>query len=131
MKNLEKDQKAELELIKKEVETQYSQLNQRNEQIYKHTVPDDKKLPRTQLMPQLVIQPFEPKELSVKLEVDNAMFANFANEDTMNLIIEVKGFAQSKSVEVEAAQKQIIDMKNTAYLENFVNFFLDMVSKNA
>jgi hypothetical protein len=54
-------------------------------------------------MPQLVIQPFEPKELSVKLEVDNAMFANFANEDTMNLIIEVKGFAQSKSVEVEAA----------------------------
>lgn len=33
MKNLEKDQKAELELIKKEVETQYSQLNQRNEQV--------------------------------------------------------------------------------------------------
>lgn len=33
MKNLEKDQKAELEALKKEVETQYAQLNQRNEQV--------------------------------------------------------------------------------------------------
>ena len=44
-------------------------------------------------MIELTIQPFEPKELSVKLEINHLAFANFMNKDIVNKIHEIKAFA--------------------------------------
>ncbi|EAR99350.3 alix V-shaped domain binding to HIV protein (macronuclear) [Tetrahymena thermophila SB210] len=129
MKFVEKQQQDQLQQIRADCEKEFNELNQRNLQIYNQEVIDEKKLPRTTLMEQLIIQPAEPKEMQQNIAVDESAFANFVSEETLQMVQEIKQFAQQRCNEVENVQKQIFDMKQSAYLENYVNFFIDLISQ--
>lgn len=66
--------------------------------------------------------------MQIALGIDESVFFNFLNEDQIQLIQEIKTFAQSRGAEVEGVQKQIFEMKTNAYLEHYVNFFIELMS---